>query len=458
MKRLSYLLIAFLTAPALLAEKQSPPPAAPPKPFTLPQVTRFELPNGMKVRMAQYGSIPKVGIAVVTQTGNADEASNEIWLADLVGDILQQGTVTRSAEELARQFAEMGGPLAVTVSENQTRFTSHVFSESGPQAVATIADVVRNPSLPQSELERLKTNWVRNLAIQRSQQQQLANEKFWSVLYPGQPYGRYFPTQEMLQGYTLEQVKGYYERNFGAARSAIYVVGRFDAGAMERAVRQSFSDWKRGNPPADINVAPAGGRKVYLVDKPGAVQSTLMIGLPTIDPSSPDYVALLVADSLLGGSFASRITSNIREQKGYTYSPFSTVNIRLHSGTWFEQADVTTNVTGPSIKEIFAEIDRLRAEAPPQEELTGIQNNMAGIFVLQNSSRQGIINQLAFLDLYGLAEDYLRNFVQRVFAVTPAEVQRIAKQYLDPSKMAIVVVGDTKVIAEQVQPYGQVVQ
>ena len=458
MKRLSYLLIAFLIAPALLAEKQSPPPAATPKPFTLPAVTRFELPNGLKVRMVQYGSIPKVGISLVTQTGNADEAASEVWLADLVGDMLQQGTTTRSAEDLARQFAEMGGPLTVTVNDNQTRLTSHVFSASGPQAVATIADVIRNPRLPESEVARLKANWIRNLSIQRSQQQQLANEKFWNVLYPDQPYGRYFPTEEMLKGYAVDQVRNFYDRNFGAARSAIYVVGRFDQAAMERAIRQSFADWRRGNPPSEIKVAAAGGRKVYLVDRPGAVQSTVMIGLPTIDPSSADYVPLLVTDSLLGGSFGSRITSNIREQKGYTYSPFSTVNIRLHAGTWFEQADVTTNVTGPSIKEIFGEIDRLRGEAPPADELRGIQNNLAGIFVLQNSSRAGIINQLAFLDLYGLPEDYLRNFVQRVFAVTPAEVQRIARQYLDPSKMAIVVVGDKKTISEQILPYGEVVQ
>lgn len=458
MKRVSYLLIALLIAPALLAQKQSPPPAGPPKPFTLPAVTRFELPNGLKVRMVPYGSIPKVGISLVTQTGNADEAANEVWLADLVGDMLQQGTTTRTPEDVARQFAEMGGPLVVTVSDNQTRLTSHVFTESGPRAVATIADVIRNPRLPESEVERLKANWIRNLSIQRSQQQQLANEKFWNVLYPDQPYGRYFPTEEMLKGYALPQVRSFFDRNFGAARSAIYVVGRFDQAAMERAIRESFSDWRRGNPPADVKVSAVSGRKIYLVDRPGAVQSTVMIGLPTIDPASDDYVALLVADSLLGGSFGSRITANIREQKGYTYSPFSTVNIRLHAGTWFEQADVTSNVTGPSIKEIFGEIDRLRAEAPPADELRGIQNNLAGIFTLQNSSRAGIINQLAFLDLYGLPEDYLRNYVQRVFAVTPADVQRIARQYLDPSKMAIVVVGDKKVIAEQIQPYGDVVQ
>ena len=458
MKRLILLLIATLLAPALLAEKQSPPPAGPPKNFTVPTVTRFDLPNGLKVRLVPYGSVPKVTVALVSQTGNVDEAPNETWLADLTSEMLQQGTTTRSAEEIARALAGMGGDLTVASTPNQTRLTTDVFSESGPRAVSLIAEVARNPLFPASELERIKADFVRNLSITRSQQQSLGQEKFWNALYPNQSYGRYFPTQEMLEGFTLDQVRNFYDRNFGAARSAIYVVGRFDAAEVEKSIRQGFWDWKRGNPPTDVKVAPAAVRKVYLVDKPKAVQSTVIIGLPTVDPSSSDYIPLVVTDSLLGGSFGSRITSNIREQKGYTYSPRSIVSARLRAGTWYEIADVTTNVTGPSIKEIFAEIDRLRAEAPTDVELRGIQNYLAGVFTLRNSSRPGIVAQLAFLDLYGLSEDFLRNYVQRVHAMTPAEVRRIAQQYLDPSKMAVVVVGDKTVIAEQIQPYGDVIQ
>ncbi len=188
------------------------------------------------------------------------------------------------------------------------------------------------------------------------------------------------------------------------------------------------------------------------------MQSTLYIGLPTFDPSNPDYVPLVVTNALLGGSFGSRITSNIREQKGYTYSPFSLLSTRLHTGYWAEIADVSTNVTGPSIKEIIGEIDRLRGEPPTPAELRGIQNYLAGTFVLRNSTRDGIAGQLAALDLYGLGEDYLRNYVQRVYAVTPADVQRMTQQYIDPAKLAIVVAGDKKVVADQLKPYGEVIE
>jgi predicted Zn-dependent peptidase len=457
MKRILGLLFIVL-APSLLAQKQSPPPAAAPKNFNLPPITRLELPNGLRVRLVPYGSMPKTLVAVVTQTGNVDEAANETWLSDITAEMLQQGTTTRTAEDIARQSAEMGGQVSVESTPNQIRIATDVFSESGPAAAALLADIVRNPRFPASEVERVKGNFIRNLSIAKSRPQSLATERFWGVLYPNHPYGRPFSTEETLKSFTLDQVKSFYDRNFGAARSAVYVVGRFDAAAMQNAIQQNFADWKRGNPPTQINVSPASGRKVYLVDKPKAVQSTVMIGLPAMEPSNPDYIPLVVADALLGGSFGSRITANIREQKGYTYSPRSVITSRLGAGTWYEIADVTTNVTGPSIKEILGEIDRLRAEAPSAEELQGIQNLLAGIFVLRNSSRGGIFTQIAFLDLFGLPEDFLRNYVQRVYAVKPADVTRVAKQYLDPSKMAVVVVGDRSMIAEQVQPYGEMVQ
>ena len=167
-----------------------------------------------------------------------------------------------------------------------------------------------------------------------------------------------------------------------------------------------------------------------MIDRPGAQQSTIYLGLPVIAPGHNDYIAFQVMNSLLGGSFGSRITANIREAKGYTYSPFSQHSSRYRDAYWVQVADVTTAVTGPSLKEIFYEIERLQKEPPTEDELQGIKNYLAGIFVLQNSSRQGVIGQLAFLDLHGLDESYLTTYVQKVFAVTPKDVQRIAQTYL----------------------------
>ncbi|MCK5410767.1 MAG: insulinase family protein [Gemmatimonadetes bacterium] len=277
-------------------------------------------------------------------------------------------------------------------------------------------------------------------------------------MYPEHPYGRVFPTDEMLQAYTLGQVRGFYERNFGAVRSHLYVSGQFDGAELREAIRAAFSGWEAGTPAIKNIPEPTVGRAIYLIDRPGAPQSTIYMGLPVPDPSDDEYVPQLVTNTLLGGSFSSRITRNIREDKGYTYSPRSQVSTRYRDGYWMQTADVTTAVTGPALEEIFSEIDRLQREPPPEEELRGIQNFLAGIFVLQNSSRSAIISQLAFLDLHGLSDEYLIGYVNRIYSVTSEEVQRIAQEYLRDEDMLLVVVGDRSQIADQLSAFGEVTE
>lgn len=440
------------------AEKQMAPAPGAPRDFTIPAVERLTLDNGLEVRLVPYGDVPKTTIRLVTRTGNADEQANEVWLADVTGAMMEQGTKTRSAEEMAREVALMGGALNINVGVNSTTIGMDVFSESADDAIALIADVARNPRFDESDLPRIKANLIRRLSIQRTQPGSIAAEKFSQVLFGEHPYGRTFPSDAMLEGYTLDQIRAFHEKNFGATRSYVYVVGRFDATAVKQAIRESLGDWKSGTESAIAKVNPVSNKAIYLIDRPGAVQSTLVIGLPMIDASHPEYLAANVMNALLGGSFGSRITSNIRERHGYTYSPTSTVTSRVGAGTWAEMADVTTNVTGASIGEILSEIERLRREPPTVEELRAIQNYMAGTFVLRNSSRPGIAAQLAFLDLYGLPEDYLRNYVKNVHALTPADIQRLTQTYVDPAKLAIVVVGDKAQVLEQLKKYGEVTQ
>jgi zinc protease len=449
--------LALNAVPALAqAPREKPPVPGTPKDFTLAAVRSFALPNGLEVTMAPYGMTPKIAVRLVLRTGNIDETPETTWLSDLTRDLMLEGTTTRSAQQIAEEAARYGGAVVFNVGMNESSIGADVLSEFGPGMVWLIADIARNPRFPESELARLKANRVRQVTVAKSRQQQLANEKFLAVLYPNHPYGRLFPSEAQLQSYTIAQVRGFHAANYGASRAHVYVVGRFDAPAMEAAIRQSFSDWQPGSAPAFNAPMPKTARVIHIVDRPGAVQSTIYLGLPVVDPSHPDYVALRVTDAILGGSFGSRITSNIREQKGYTYSPFSTINPFLKNAYWAEIADVTTNVTGPSLKEIFLEIDRLQSEPPPVEELQSIQKYLAGIFVLQNSSRNGIINQLQFTELHGLGDAYLRDLVRKIYAVTPADVQRIAREYLKDDTMTIVIAGDRRVIEEQIKPFGNI--
>jgi zinc protease len=431
---------------------KAPEPDAP-RPFRLSTPTRFTLPNGLKVTLVSYGSVPKALVRLTVRSGNANEAEKQTWLSDLTGDLLLEGTKTRSASKLAQDSAAMGGDVTVNGGEDATAIGGEVLSEFTPAMVALVADVAQNPAFPASQLARLKANHGRRLSLAKSQPGQMATEAFRAAVYPGHPYGRVFPKPEELQALTLEDSKAFYAANFGADRASLFVVGVFDAKATEAAIRTTFAGWGKATSPVPPPPAASQKRRFVVVDRPGASQSTLQLGLLVTDPTNPDYTALLVMNSLLGGSFGSRITSNIREQKGYTYSPNSQVSSRRKTATWVETADVTTNVTGPSLKEIFGEIDRLRAEPPSALELKGIQNYLAGTYVLQNSSRGGIANQLFFLELHGLPDSYLTGFPTRVHAVTPEEITRVAKTYINPEEMTLVVVGDRKVIDEQLKPY-----
>jgi zinc protease len=443
-----------LAQTAAPAEKQSPPPGGPQKSFVLPQKQTFALPNGLQVTMVPYGKLPKVAVVAVVRAGNANEAANQVWMADFVARLMKEGgTTSRSAVQVAQEAASMGGSLEINAAADQTLITLDVLSEFGAKAVPLLADVVEHPLLPETEMPRLKQGAARRLAIAKSQSQPLAREQFMKALYPDHPYGRIYPTEEMLSQYTIADVQKFYKDNFGAARTHIYVAGKFDGPGMKKALTEAFSAWGKGPDPL-INIPkPVEKRAFALVDRPNAAQSTVYVGLPAAYPGAADYIPLAVTNTLLGGSFGSRITSNIREQKGYTYSPSSQLSTRYRDAYWAEVADVTTAVTGPSLKEIFYEIDRLQKEAPPEAELKGIQDYSAGIFILQNSSRQGIIGLLAFSDLHNLGDDYLATYVKKVYEVTPQQVQQMAQRYLTTGKMTIVVVGDKSKIADQLAPF-----
>ncbi len=461
MKARTFVVIAIAVvalAVVLAAQKQAPPEGGKPKDFRVPAFRTFSLENGLGVTLVPYGTLPKAAVRFVVRTGNVNEAAEEVWLSDLTFDFLKEGTSSRSAREIAEEAAAMGGEVGAGSGSDQSSVGGTVLAEFAPAFVKLLADIVRRPTFPESELPRLQANYLRHVAVSKTEPTSLANEAFHRLLFGDHPYGRVFPTEEMIQGYTVGRVKAFYERNIGARRTHVYVAGVFDGQAVEAAIRESLGDWGLG-PEAVTNIPrPVTKRAINVVDRPGSVQSTIFIGRPVVSPDSADYISLELTDSLLGGAFFSRITANIRENKGYTYAPTSILDARYRSACWSEQADVSTEVTGAALKEIIFEIDRLGREAPTEEELRGIQNYFAGIFVLQNSTPGGLIGQLAYLRLHGLDRAYLETYVQTVYKVTPEDVRRIAAGLLASADMTVVIVGDLAKIKDQVAPFGPVVK
>jgi zinc protease len=443
--------MAAAKAPAVA--KQSPPEGGKPRDFALPAKEDFNLDNGLRARLVPFGQVPKVSMMVAIQAGNVHEAANEESVADLLGKLMQEGTASMTATQLAERVARMGGSLYISVGADQTTLWASCLSEYAPELAALMADVVQHPALPAAELPRLKSDLKRQMALSRAQPGVQARMKFSHAIYGDHPYGRDLPTDAKIDALTLEQVQNFYKNQFGALRTSVYVAGKFDAPALRQAITTAWAGFPQGPAPKIDIAKPLTKGDLLTQDRPGAPQSTIVVGLPVVDPSNPDYIRLRVMNSLLGGSFGSRITRNIREDKGYTYSPYSSIGTHYRTATWTETADVTTGDTGNSLREIMNEVERLQKDAPSADELRGIQNYESGMFVLRNSTPDGIIGQLNTLDLHGLPESYLTEQVKNINAVTPQQVSEAARKYVRPEAMTIVVVGDKKVVDPQLKKF-----
>ncbi len=310
----------------------------------------------------------------------------------------------------------------------------------------------RTPLLPERELPRVIANFERSLSVARSNPGSIASAELSHLVYGDHPFGRAWPEPAQLAGYTIDDVRRFHAANFGAVRTHIYVAGQFDRAALERALRAAFEDWPTGPAPTDNPPVADTRARLAMVDRPDAPQTSLRLATVAPGPADTDYFPFTLMNTLLGGgSFSARITQNLREDKGYTYSPFSSLNARRGAALWTFSADVTTEHTAESLEEVYREIRRLQDETPPAEELDGIKNYRAGIFVVSNSSPDGMLGQLAFMDLLGLPDEYLTGWVANIYAVTPDQVSLMARRWLDPTRMAVVVVGDLAQVADAVQ-------
>ena len=438
-----------LVATSIHAQQSAPLPG-PPRPFTLPTPSTITLPNGLKATFVDFGTVPKVTIAISVRVGALNDGERT-WLSDLTADLMKEGTDFKTAEQISDAAAAMGGEVGIGVGADQTSLSIDVLSEYGTDAVALLSEILTRPKLPESELPRIRQNYLRNLSVQMSSPQSQADAAFSAILYPNHPYGRVFPSPAQLQSYSIEDIRNYYAANFGAQRTHVYVAGKFDRQNVEQAIRRHLGGWLEGPGTLSVLPPPRGDAVTKLIERPDAPQSTLRVGTRVIDVSQPDFMALSVANTLLGGVLTSRITMNLREAKGWAYSPGSSLGTYYRQGVWSEDADIKADSTGPALNEIYKEIARLQETPPSDAELTSTKNYRNGIFVMSNATRGGLISQFAFMDLHGLPNDWLTTFVQRLYAVTPEQISAATRDHLDPKKMSVVVVGDLKKVRPQLE-------
>jgi predicted Zn-dependent peptidase len=440
-------------APAAAAQDNYPPLPRPgaPKPYQVPASETYILPNGMQVTLVPFGQVPKATVNLRVYAGGINEG-DRTGLAGMTAQMLREGAAGKKGSELAEQAAAMGGSINLGSGLHETTLGISVLAEKTPNAIRLLGDVAIRPAFPASELERIRQNALRSLAVARSQPQTAANVALATAYYGADsPYGRLIPTDEQVKSYSLDDLTAFYRANFGAKRTRLYIAGQFDPVAVKAAIEQVFGSWAAGPERLRLAPAPNPGPRVILVDRPGATQSTLRLAWPAPVAGSPGDIPFEVMDALLGGSFTSRITRNIREDKGYTYSPFSFINDNPGEAAWNFNADVTTDVTGAALKEVFGEIRKLQTVAIPAEEGTGIRTWMSGTYILQNASQGGLIGSLAERDFLGLPSDWITVYVPRVIAVTNPQMQQAAREALPLDQMTLVVVGDLAKVEQQLK-------
>ena len=291
MKKRNPYIVAIASLLALqpaLAQKQTPPPGGTAKDFKLSAKKVQTYANGLKSVTVPYGQLPKANISLIVKTGNVHEGTDKIWLSDLTARLLREGTPSLNFAALSKKAAMMGGNLNITVGPTQTTIAGSVLSEYAADFIKLIADLVSNPAFPASELDRLKSDFKRRLATQKAVPQAQAQEQFLGALYKDHPYGKIFPTEEMISSYTIDMVKDFYNSNFGAKRSVLYVVGKFDEKAVNAAIATSMTKWKAG---PDVSYPPVNVvavKDTLVVDRKGAPQTTIMVGLPVVTPTNKD--------------------------------------------------------------------------------------------------------------------------------------------------------------------------
>jgi predicted Zn-dependent peptidase len=439
-----------LSAPAVAQVYPPAPALRAPSPFQLPPVETYTLANGLVVTLVPFGLAPKVSVQLTVDAGSLN-AGHDAGLASLSASMLKEGTTSRNAVQIARAAAGMGGDLSIGSGRHQTNLYLNVLSDQAGAAIMLVGDVAIHPSFPASAFDRVKADAARNLAVTLSQAGSIADYALARAYYGSDhPYGN-IPSTTQIAAFTIADARRFHDINFGARRAHLYIAGRFDKAAVKAAIMQAFGGWTAGPARLALPPHPKSGPQLILVDRPGAPQSTIRLTYKVPPETDPAAHRLEVMDALLSGSFGSRITKNLREDKGYTYSPYSYLDYRPFDGTWTMAADVTTAVTGASFHEIFTEIRRLQDQAPGEPEAMGMRTYLTGLFVLQNSTAQGIAASLADRDFKGLAADWLDRYVPGVLAVTTADIQDEARKNLPVADPTVIVVGDLAKVRGQLE-------
>jgi zinc protease len=439
--------------------RKDAPKVPSPRPFVMPKVQTYTMENGLTVQMVEDHRFPFLTMALGFHSGSTSVPGDLIGLGSMTATLLTEGTTTRSSKEIANEIDFIGGSLGASSDFDFTTVSGSALSDYSDRLIKLMSDVVLNPNFPQDELALQKTNLIQELTMMRSNPDFLVGERFSKVLFGAHPYSIVAPNETSINRISQKDLIDYHARTYIPNNAIMVVVGDFNTDKMKEKLSQNFgSQWKQGK--VDTLSLPAlptqEGRKIYLVDRPGSVQTSIKVGNVGVQRKDPDYFPLMVMNQILGGAANARLFMNIREQKGYTYGAYSRMSARQEKGSFSAEANVRTEVTGPSLQEFIYELDRMRNTRVSDVELNSAKNFLAGSFQLGLETQSGLVQRLLEAKLYNLPDDYLATYADKIMAVKVDDVRTAARKLIDANNLVITAVGDAKKIKGDLEMFAPV--
>ncbi len=430
--------------------RRRPPEPLRPRALNLPLPEETTLSNGLRVVVIEQRRLPLVSFRLAFRSGDSSDPSELPGLTDVMSDMLVEGTESRTSRQIAEEIERLGANVFASsgFGSSAANVGASGLSDNFDQWFALFADVLLNPTFPADELAKLRTRQKTSLRLQRTQPGFLAQERFRRAVYGSHPAAVFSATPESLDALTPEQLARWHSERYAPQNAILGIAGDVNARDVIAKLKQAFAGWKKTDakevlPP---HPTPAANKKIFLIDRPDSVQSTITMGNIAIDRRSPDYVPVVVMDSVVGGGASARLFLNLREDKGYTYGVYSGFTAVKYPGPWSAGGDVRTEVTEGALNELVYELKRIRDEAVPAAELEEKKRAIVAAFALSLESPASLLNYEVTRKIYGLPADYWDTYPSRIMAVTAADVQRVAERYIQPDKFAVVVVGDRKTI------------
>ena len=430
---------------------RSKPPALGATPqLTLPAIQKRTMSNGVPVWLVEAHEVPLAQVTLLVNAGGSNDPIGKFGLASLTAAMLDEGAGARTSLQIADEVEFLGADLSTSSSFDSSAVRLNVPVSRLGAALPLMADIVLRPTFPQAELERLRQERLTALLQAKDDAASVAPMAFARLLYgPSHRYGTGTAgTEATLKGFTVQDVRSFHSTAFLPGNATFIVVGDVKADAVLPLLEAQFGSWKGTAPSARTALAAApqpATRQIVIVDKPGAEQSQIRIGWVGVPRSTPDYFPLQILNTVLGGSFTSRLNQNLREEHGYSYGASSRFDMRLSAGPFFAGAGVQTDKTAEALREFFNELTAI-GKPVGADELTKAKNYVALSFPSQFETIGDLSGQLEELRVYNLPDDYFAGYVKALQAVTSADVQKAAATYIQPARFLVVVVGDRKTI------------